>query len=108
MTREPAPKGPAVLLDYALVHPGHWVEDAVYFEHLYWGRRQKLMGHDIGREIAHERKKRGLTVGQDWVRLASIRRAMVAMTTPSALTRDGGGPQHVQGCLEVLEREVVA
>ena len=105
MTRSGPPAGPAVLLDFALTHAGHWIEDAVYFEHLFWARRQRLGGRKLCSQIAHERKKLGLKVESDWPRLASTRRALVAMSTPAFLQLDGD-PHHVQACLEVLEAEV--
>ena len=75
MTRVPAPAGPAILLDFAEVHPGHWVEDAVYLEHLYWGSPQRLGPHKPARDLAQQRKKLGLTVESDWHELANIKRA---------------------------------
>lgn len=105
MTRHTPPQGPAVLLDYALVHPGNWVEDAVYFEHLFWARGQRLRGRNLCRDIAQERKRLGLPVAPDWPRLASVRRALLALSTPTILTQDGD-PHHVQACLNVLEQEV--
>lgn len=104
MSREPAPGGAAVLLDFALTHPGHWVEDAVYFEHIYWSRRQRLGDRKLCSMIAQERKRHGLKVDADWPRLASIKRALLAMSTPAQLNLDGGRP-HVAAALEVLEVE---
>lgn len=105
MTRVPAPDGPAVLLDFALTHPGHWVEDAIYFEHLYWSRRKQLRGRKLSKLIAQQRKKQGMKVAKDWSRLASVKRALLAMSTPAVLRLDGDR-QHVQAALEVLEAEV--
>ncbi|MEX0777088.1 MAG: phosphotransferase [Phycisphaeraceae bacterium] len=105
MTRVPAPDGPALLLDFAQVHAGFWVEDAVYFEHLYWARRQKLRGRRLCSMIAHERKALGLHAEPDWPRLASVKRALLAMSTPAMLQADGD-PHHVDAALEVLEIEL--
>lgn len=105
MTRTPAPEGPAVLLDFALAHPGCWIEDAVYFEHLFWARPQRLGDRRLCRQLAHERRRLGLPVGDDWARLASVRRALLAMSTPAALDQDGD-PHHVEAALKVLEIEV--
>lgn len=107
MTRVSPPAGPAVLLDLAEVHPGYWVEDAVYFEHLFWARRHRLQGRKLVSQIAHERKRLGFKVEADWPRYASIRRALMAMSTPALLHFDGD-PHHVQAALEVLEMEVGA
>jgi hypothetical protein len=105
MTRCRAPGGPAVLLDFAITHAGHWVEDAIYFEHLFWARRHRLGGRKLCSLLAHERKRLGLKVEPDWPRLASVRRALMAMTTPAILDLDGDR-HHVEAALEVLEIEV--
>ncbi|NJL31418.1 MAG: phosphotransferase [Phycisphaerales bacterium] len=105
VTRQPAPAGPAVLIDFAEVHAGHWVEDAVYFEHLYWARRQRLGGRKLVSQLAHERKKLGLHVDADWPMLAATKRALLAMSTPAMLQADGD-PTHVEAALQVLEIEV--
>jgi hypothetical protein len=107
LSRVPPPHGPALLIDFAQVHAGSWVEDAVYFEHLYWARRQRLGGRRLCSQIAHERKKIGLHVDADWPRLASVRRALLAMSTPAMLQLDGD-PHHVLAALEVLEIEAGA
>ncbi len=104
MTRTPPPNGPALLLDFALTHPGHWTEDAVYVEHLYWARRDKLFGRKVCKQIAQERRKLNLQVSDDWPRYATAQRALLAMSTPADL-RHNGDPQHVQAALEVLENE---
>ena len=104
MTRAAPPQGPALLLDFAEVHCGHWVEDAVYLEHLYWSRRDKLEGRKICRQIAKQRKALGLHVEEDWPQLAATYRALLAMSTPAQL-RHEGDPQHVEAALEVLERQ---
>lgn len=104
MSRSAAPTGPAVLFDFAKVHRGNWVEDAVYFEHLFWARRHRLAGRKLCSQIAHERKRHGLFVDPNWPRLASIKRALLAMSVPANLDLNGD-PQHVQACLEVLEIE---
>ncbi len=105
LTRSPAPQGPAVLIDFAEAHPGHWVEDAVYFEHLYWARKQRLGGRKLVSQLAHERKKLGLHVDADWPTLAATKRALLAMSTPAMLQADGDR-HHVEAALAVLEIEV--
>ncbi len=102
MTRVPCPGGPAVLLDFALTHPGHWVEDAIYLEHLYWAQRDKLHGYNITKQIARQRKQMGLAVSKDWPQLANAYRALLAMATPATLHSDGN-PRHLQAALEMLE-----
>ncbi|MCE9591569.1 MAG: aminoglycoside phosphotransferase family protein [Planctomycetes bacterium] len=105
MTRAAPPHGPSLLLDFAQTHVGHWVEDAVYLEHVFWARRQRLGGRKLCSLIAHERKRLGLSVDPDWPRYAGIKRALLAMSVPANLTLDGD-PLHVQAALEVLETEV--
>ncbi len=103
MTRARPPHGPALLFDFAEVHAGHWVEDAVYLEHLYWGREDRLGGRKLARQIAHERKARRLRMDPDWPRLANVRRALLAAAAPAYL-RHEGNPAHLAGALNVLER----
>lgn len=102
MTRHAPPGGEAVLFDFAQTRRGCWVEDAVYFEHLFWSRRQRLNGRKLCKLIAQERKKLGLPVAPDWSRYASAYRALLAMSGPGLADLDGN-PGHVQSCLEMLE-----
>ena len=104
MTRVAPPKGPALLFDLALVHTGHWVEDAIYFEHLYWGRDAQLQGRHIARMLAHQRKTMGLPVEPDWSRLAQTRRALLTLTAPRLVARDSS--VHGAAALEILEAAV--
>lgn len=103
MTRRKPPHGPAVLFDLANVHVGHWVEDAVYLEHLYWSRQETLQGKKPVKLIAHYMHDYGLSPGKDWPTLANIQRALYAMTAPAFLDAEGGRP-HAAAALEVLER----
>lgn len=105
MTRNEPPNGPAVLFDLAKVCVSHWVQDGVYLEHLYWGRRDELDGHKLCKELAHHRKKLGLSVDKRWSHLANAKRALLAMSTPAKLDLDGNA-HYVHGALEVLERAV--
>jgi hypothetical protein len=102
MTRRPAPDGPALLFDLAGVRPGHWVEDAVYLEHLYWAAPNLLHGRDIVKAIGQRRKAHGLSVDSAWPRLADIRRCLLAAATP-AYMRNEGDPAHMQAALGMLE-----
>ena len=105
MTRTPAPDGPALLLDFAEVEPGHWLEDAIYFEHIYWGAKDRLAGRKLTRAIARRRRELGLAVESDWAELARVKRALLATTTPALLDAEGD-PRHVHAALDVLERAV--
>lgn len=104
LTRDAPPNGPVVLIDFARVHRGHWVQDAVYFEHLFWARPKRLAGVRVCSAIAKGRKGYGLTVNEGWPKLASIRRALIAMSAPVTLMHDGD-PAHLEASLAVLERE---
>lgn len=105
MSRVAPPNGPALLFDFAEVHRGNWVEDAIYFEHLYWSRREQLEGRKLCSMIAKERKKHGLSVGEDWSKLASVQRALLAMASPAMLQHEGNA-SHLHAALDVFEREV--
>lgn len=105
LTRTPAPHGPALLIDFAHTRVGHWVEDAVYFEHLYWGRRDRLAGRKLCKMVGQMRKTLGLTVDADWPRLAQVKRTLLAMSTPIQL-HHGNDPAHLRAALAVLEAEV--
>lgn len=102
LSRVAPPHGPALLIDFACVHAGHWLTDAVYLEHLFWARRDRLDGRKLCSMIARERKKHGLKVCAQWPQWAQIRRGLLAMSTPAMLEHDGS-PLHVQAALEVLE-----
>jgi hypothetical protein len=105
LTRVPPPHGPALLIDFARTTPGHWVEDAVYLEHLFWPYPQRLGHHRLSSMIARERKRLNLPVGEDWPRLAQIKRSLLAMSVPAILEHDGD-PQHADAALQVLENDV--
>ena len=105
LSRVQPPNGPALLIDFACVHAGHWLDDAVYLEHLYWARRDMLKGRKLCSMIAKQRRKHGLRVCADWPQWAQIHRALLAMSTPAMLEHDGN-PLHVQAALEILEASV--
>lgn len=92
-----------VLLDFAEVHPGHWVEDAVYLERLYWGRPQAIDGVKPVSLLAKARRAAGLDCSDDYGRLANIRRVLMAATSPAFLKREGH-PAYLSAALEVIER----
>lgn len=96
--------GPAecVLLDLAEVHPGHWVDDAVYLERLYWMRPEALKGVKPVSLIAKARKKHGLPTDDNYQRLADIRRVLMAACAPAFLQSEGH-PKYLEAALGVLE-----
>ncbi len=105
LSRVAPPGGPAQLIDFACVRAGHWLDDAVYLEHLYWARRDMLKGRKLCSMIAKQRKKHGLRVCAQWPQWAQIHRALLAMSTPAMLEHDGS-PAHVEAALQILEANV--
>ncbi len=96
--------GGAALIDLAEVRIGHWVEDAVYLEHLFWSQPHRLHGRKLVSMMARERKARGLTTGEDWPELSQVKRALLALATATKFHEVGRG--HAAAALGVLEREV--
>ncbi|QQE10856.1 phosphotransferase [Planctomycetota bacterium] len=95
----------AVLIDFAEVRVGHWTEDAVYFEHLYWAARDRLQGRKLCKMIAQARKNAGFTLDPNWPLYAQTKRNLLAMSTPAMLQHDGD-IHHLNACLEVLEANI--
>ena len=103
MTRDEPPQGCALLFDFAAVHAGHWVEDAVYLEHLYWAAPDRLAGRAPVKMIAHQRKALGLAQDPEWPNIANLRRVLLAASVPAYLHQEGN-PKHVHAALERLEQ----
>lgn len=81
MTAAAPPGGPAVLFDLAKIHAGHWVEDAVYLEHLYWAKPERLGGRNVVKQLVEQRRRWGLKT-PEWCELANIRRVLLAAAAP--------------------------
>jgi Phosphotransferase enzyme family len=92
-----------VLIDLALVHPGHWVEDAVYLERLYWAKPELLGGVKPVSEVAKNLRSLGTIGGEDYAMLAHVRRVLMAASVPLYLEHEGH-PKYVKAALEMLER----
>lgn len=92
-----------VLLDFAEVHPGHWVEDAVYMERIFWARPKFLGGIKPVTLMAQARRELGLDVSDDYGLIANVRRVLMAATTPAFMEREGH-PAHLSATLDVLRR----
>jgi len=92
-----------VLFDLAEVHCGHWVEDAVYLERLFWGRPQAIDGAKPVSLIAKARRDQGLDTSDDYAGLANLRRVLMAATTPAFLHHEGH-PAYLEAALTTLER----
>lgn len=97
------PGGGCVLIDFALVHPGHWVEDAVYLERLYWAKPELLCGIKPVSIIAKHLRDLGQVGSEDYAGIAHVRRALMAASVPLYLEHEGH-PKYVHAALEMLER----
>ncbi len=95
--------GRCVLIDLALIHPGCWIEDALYLERLFWARREHLHGVRIVRALGRFRKELGLKNSEDASDLANVRRVLMAATAPAFLSTEGH-PAHLAAALDLLER----
>ena len=93
----------SVLVDLALVHPGHWIEDAMYFERQYWGHSDLLKGVKPVSELARLRRERGLHANDNYPELTNVRRVLMASCVPAAAEREGNA-KYVRAALELLER----
>ncbi len=94
-----------VLIDLALVHPGHWVEDAVYLERQYWGHETMLHGVKPVSELAHQRRQRGLHADGDYAELAAVRRVLMAASAQAMAYREGNH-KYLHAAHEVLEKNL--
>ncbi len=95
--------GPAVLLDLALVHPGHWVEDVLYFERVYWGRTELLRGVNLVSSLARIRRERGHHDSEDYGLIANVRRVLAAAAAPGLVEREGN-PKYLAYALDLIPR----
>jgi hypothetical protein len=93
-----------VLIDLSLVHVGHWVEDAMYLERLFWGHKERLEGVKPATRLAKALKERGLQAeSEDYAQLANVRRLLMAACVPVFIAREGN-PRYVGEALAILER----
>jgi len=92
-----------VLIDLALVHAGHWVEDAVYLERQFWGHADKLHGVKPVSALAAARRARGLPADDDYAGIAMARRIMMASVVPLFLDREHN-VKYTHAALEVIEK----
>ncbi len=96
-------EGEVVLIDFALMHTGHWIEDALYLERLYWGHESLLHGVKPVSLLGKLRKQASLPVETDDSYLANVRRVLMASCVPAFLAREGN-PLYVAASLDILER----
>lgn len=102
---EGSPWGEAgdILFDLAEVHAGHWVEDAIYLERVYWGTPDALKGVKPVSMLAKARRELGLDTEDDYALLANARRVLMAACVPAFLHREGH-PAYMAQALKILER----
>ncbi|MEN0019479.1 MAG: aminoglycoside phosphotransferase family protein [Planctomycetota bacterium] len=107
MRRDPHPEkgepGRLVLIDLGLVHPGHWVEDAVYVERQFWGSKDGLKGIKPVPTMSRARKRNGLTTAGDHMTLANVRRVLMAACVPAYAAVEGTRA-YTESALELLDR----
>ena len=96
------PGGP-VLLDYAETHCGHWVEDAIYIERLYWGKPELLFGAKPVSLLGKARRAMGMDTSDDYALYANVRRVLMASVAPAFIHREGH-PKYLGAALEMLEK----
>lgn len=99
--------GGVCLVDLAEVRPGHWIEDALYLERMYWAREDRIEEDDPLGAMIEERTKLGLDNGEGIEQLAMARRILLAATTPAFLAHEGA-LKHLDACLRVLEEGLEA
>lgn len=95
--------GGCVLLDLALVHAGHWLEDALYLERTFWGRPEALCGVKPLSVLAAARRALGLHAHDDYAMLANVRRVLVAACAPALVEREGNA-RYLHAALEMLNK----
>ncbi len=98
-------RGRCVLLDLAFVHPGHWVEDAVYIERQFWAHPEVLGATKPVREMARKRKALGMELHGNHGELAAARRVLMAGCVP-AWWETEGSRAYARGALERLDRHL--
>lgn len=105
MSRTSIEQGPVSLIDLAEVRPGHWIEDAIYLERQLWAYPARLKTTKPVKAMAKSRKELGLENGENYQRLAIIRRALLAGTALRFLKSEGH-PRYLEACLNWLERSL--
>ena len=99
----PTQRPPCVLIDLALIHPGHWLEDALYLERVYWGRQHLLGNINSLKCLAAYRRQLGLPCVGDYGLLANVRRVLTAAAAPGLFEREGN-VHYLRHALGLIER----
>lgn len=93
-----------VLVDLALVHPGHWVEDALYLERQFWAHPEFIQGVKPISELAKHRRERGLDANDNYAEIANVRRVLMAACAPAVMETEGRSPKYLHAALEIIEK----
>jgi len=93
-----------VLVDLALVHAGHWIEDALYLERQFWGH-EDMLGIKPLSVLARLRRERGLPTCGNYAELAHIKRVLAAAAAPAAIEREGN-PAYLHAALDIIENSL--
>ena len=99
----PVERPPCVLIDLALIHPGHWLEDALYLERVFWGRQHLLSNINSLKCLAAYRRQLGLPCIGDYGLLANVRRVLTAAAAPGLFEREGN-VHYLRHALGLIER----
>jgi len=91
------------LIDLALVHCGHWLEDALYLERQFWGCEKVLGNLKPVPMLAKLRRQRGLPADDHYGELAMIRRVLLAACAPVMIGREGN-VHYLHAALGMIER----
>lgn len=102
-TEDQACRHGCVLIDLALVHVGHWVEDALYLERLFWARPDLLGSIKPVSLLAKLRRERGIHATENYSDLANARRVLMAATSPAFVLAEGH-PRYLRAAVEVIEK----
>lgn len=94
-----------VLIDLALVHPGHWVEDALYLERMYWGRESQLGGVEPVEALARHRLSLGLHADDLDHKIADARRVLMGVTSPAFLNQERS-PTYLEAAIRRVEERI--
>ena len=95
--------GELVLIDFGEMRPGHWVEDAVYLERVYWANPDITKKVKFVPLFAKARKALGLPCDDDYAALAHARRLLMAACAPAWLHRENH-PSYLNAALAMIEK----
>jgi len=92
-----------VLIDLALMRPGHWLEDAMYFERVFWGREHCLGNINPLKVLSAMRRELGLPCTGDYGALANVKRVLNAAAAPGLFLREGN-PLYLKHALHLIDK----